>query len=791
MNKLPPYDLLLDAAAGWRVLETEHAAVVDGRLSLQTLQSLLPALADLHGSFGGAALTQGVALWGDELFVADPERHRIWHWRPCCPEILMLQTIGGLGAEPRQLNTPLGLVIGWRGDLVVMDSGNRRLQLFTLPGLALRRVIGPFPARPGSLPEEPPAAEPPPVPCALPPALPTGDWWQPVDAARAPQRSLYVADRRGWVWKIDRHGQPDPHYDGRLEADCVPLRVASDRHGNAYLLCQADAASPAVVRILDRYGKLVPLPGELFDAVQNWLHTHIAELAQPNPRPATFDEEAAARLAILPAALSRQMDADVRQFLAQELARRTETLSLDELWAELRNHAYDVLLPQAYGKYLPGFLKQALGGAARRLSLDGDQLMLLPAHSEACPPAPIASGLMVDANGHIVLPDGAAGPYLIHHPPVATFWPGGYVRFEALDGGRVGNPWHRLALEFHIPERTGVSLFAFTSDVPRPDLKAVDPAGSVDLLADPPRLGAWLAAPLNGPEWLVQNPPGRYLYLTVALKGPGDRTPLVERLYVYARRQSSLNFLPAVYQSDPASRQLLDRLLSLYDTIWGEIETEAEDLPRLLDPRGAPPEFLPWLASWFDLALEQSWSVAQLRAFIGEAVELFRWRGVIRGLRRLLQLHTGLPEPMPRIVENYRGLANAGLQNWLGSPPQGDIPNHFTILLPAKAMVTPDQRRALTQLVDRFIPAHTHYTLRPVHPGLRLGSASLRSSALGLDSVIADPLTWRLAYQNENLFPAGENVLGVGSVLPSVPATPGSGIRLGFTRLGVSPTDKE
>jgi hypothetical protein len=84
------------------------------------------------------------------------------------------------------------------------------------------------------------------------------------------------------------------------------------------------------VRLLDRYGKLVPLPNELFDPVQNWLALHVPELALPGIRPATFDEEAAARRALLPVELSDQMDVDLRQFLANELARRPEALTLDE-----------------------------------------------------------------------------------------------------------------------------------------------------------------------------------------------------------------------------------------------------------------------------------------------------------------------------------------------------------------------------------------------------------------------------------------------------------------------------
>ena len=139
-----PYDFILDSANGWRTLDATATSSENGSVQLQPLAERHPALTDPHGTFGGVTLPRGVAIWGDQIFIADPSRHRILHWQPCCGPARPLETIGGLGVGPRQLNTPSGLAISHRNDLVVVDSGNRRLLLFTLPGLALRRILGPF-----------------------------------------------------------------------------------------------------------------------------------------------------------------------------------------------------------------------------------------------------------------------------------------------------------------------------------------------------------------------------------------------------------------------------------------------------------------------------------------------------------------------------------------------------------------------------------------------------------------------------------------------------------------------
>jgi phage tail-like protein len=342
---------------------------------------------------------------------------------------------------------------------------------------------------------------------------------------------------------------------------------------------------------------------------------------------------------------------------------------------------------------------------------------------------------------------------------VVLFESEGVYGIGPLDSQRIGNPWHRVGLEMTVPDRTSVQLLSLTSDVLQPDIKAKD------LLPESAStLAGWQSAPLNAPEWLIQSPPGRYLYLALVLKGVGTLTPAIQHLYVYAHRQSSLRYLPPVYQADETSRSVLDRLLSLTDTLFGEIESEIEEFARFLDAQGAPADFLPWLSSWFDLALEQSWSEAQRRAFVQNIVSLYHQRGTLRGLRRLLQLHTNVPEPMPQIVEHYRGFGVPALEAWFGEAPEGDAAHHFSVLLPAYTIDTPEKRAIVARLIDANKPAHTHYTLRPLSPGIRLTNFS-DSTTLGMESRLG---FWKLPTN----MPQG-NRLGVGSGLNTWSLPPG------------------
>lgn len=784
---IKPYDLLLDGATGWRALELDGVSSSDGRLSLQALESLTPSMSEPNGTFGGHALPRGVAIWEDGIIMSDTVRHRILHWSHCCGEPRPLPTVGGsvlsadgefipAGEAPRWLDTPLGITINFRNDLVAADSGHNRVVLFTLPGLAIRRVIGPL--RPSTGDGNVGAGQ----------SDPAAAYWIPKDVSAGPAGGLYVADATGFIWKLDSQGRPDPSYHGRLPGGSVPRRVLVDAQARAYVVCDG-GEGPEDIVIMDRRGRLMSPIGQLQDNVDRWLQLHIPEIMAQTREGGSFEEEAEARASLLPRELSELMDQELAatEKLIEEEAiaqirsgsqssrRQLET----EIWQLRRNETYDETLAGAYHGLLPEFIASVLPQS--RLVLDGDQLNLRWEDRCQSPAEPMETGLMIDSEGRLELDGEASGPYLIHRPPVARYQTSGIFRTEALDSGRLGNPWHRVVLEMDALERTSVRLFSFTSDVPRPDISAEG------LQDEPPAAEGWKRAPDNSEEWLIQSLPGRYLYLALALKGPGDRTPSVGRIFAYAQRDSSLKYLPAAYHADETGRDVLDRLLSLTDTIFGEIESGIQEFPSNLDVGGAPADFLPWLASWFDLTLEQSWTEDQRREVIKNIMTLYRWRGTINGLRMLLQLHCRLQEPMPQVVEHFRGenlvvdqsegkAVSAAMRLWHGQP-SGDPSAHFTVVLPENAINTDEKRYIVQRLIDANKPAHTRHALRTMVTGVRLSSAKGCGAALGIDSRLGSPSNWVLPEEDRI-----DRVLTGRNVLPAGP-NPRASVILGQTRL--------
>ncbi len=178
-----------------------------------------------------------------------------------------------------------------------------------------------------------------------------------------------------------------------------------------------------------------------------------------------------------------------------------------------------------------------------------------------------------------------------------------------------------------------------------------------------------------------------------------------------------LRYLPAIYQED----DLMGRFLMLFGSFWKPLERQIDDLWLYFDPRLTPAEFLPWLASWLRLVLDESWPEEKQRQLIRSAIFLYRKRGTKQGLEEYLTIYTGVK---PHIVEHRAYDFRLGPESQLGpgiALGKGNMPHTFTISLRLPA-VSPEEddkkelarqrRQKIEAIIDAEKPAHTTYTLR-------------------------------------------------------------------------------
>lgn len=209
---------------------------------------------------------------------------------------------------------------------------------------------------------------------------------------------------------------------------------------------------------------------------------------------------------------------------------------------------------------------------------------------------------------------------------------------------------------------------------------------------------------------------------TVIRQSPAPGEKVDVRAGVFAIKlqvsdKSIVRFLPSIYQrSDLGGRNFLGEFLWIFQHIFNQTEEKLQNIERYFDPLLTPPDFLPWLASWVAMTLEDDWPEIKRRDIIKKAVELYHLRGTLRGMKIYLKIFTGFE---PIIHENewpFNGIV-VGVYSTIG---EDTILMHaankaytFVVELPLTlADVTDEQIRRIHRIIEREKPAHTQYYLK-------------------------------------------------------------------------------
>ncbi len=402
-------------------------------------------------------------------------------------------------------------------------------------------------------------------------------------------------------------------------------------------------------------------------------------------------------------------------------------------------------------------------------------------------------GLATDSKGNLYAST-HEGIALLSIEQRFTKKPGVYYS-KTLDSGIRNCQWHRLALQKDLPPKTVLEAYFYADDSFQLkediDENLSDAGKSTQEKADfidqkiPESL--WIGPEKNPADMLFRGKTGRYLWLKLILSTFDEKVrPTVKQMKVLYPRISYLRYLPAIYQEDPASREFLERFLSLFESTFYDREVEISQLFKYFDPESTSPGFLPWLAAWLNMALEEEWPEEKKRQFIQQASTLYKLKGTPNGIRTFIEIYTGKQAVIleharvgkPMILrenfheENFRLgidsllirtpvrgfrlgddsiLGRVALRDTVQSPedPFLQMAHRFTIILDFSTAEWTRYQKGLKRILDEEKPAHTVYNLRFVNEmrvgmgtyvGINTRVADHRPMQLGVDSILGTGL---------------------------------------------------
>jgi phage tail-like protein len=160
--------------------------------------------------------------------------------------------------------------------------------------------------------------------------------------------------------------------------------------------------------------------------------------------------------------------------------------------------------------------------------------------------------------------------------------------------------------------------------------------------------------------------------------------------------------LPGLYHDD----DFLQRFTSALDQVLAPILSTLDNLTAYFDPFLAPSDFVPWLAEWVGLKLDEDWPLERQRALVARSFEIHRWRGTAKGLAAQVALFTGCE---PEVVDS-------GGCSWSSTPgatPPGSSEPRVIVRIRTADPASVDRDR-LDQIVAEAKPAHVTHEIEVV-----------------------------------------------------------------------------
>ena len=199
---------------------------------------------------------------------------------------------------------------------------------------------------------------------------------------------------------------------------------------------------------------------------------------------------------------------------------------------------------------------------------------------------------------------------------------------------------------------------------------------------------------------------GRYIWVRIDIVILDEHPVSIDKIKLLLKSESMMDHLPEVYRAEDGENGFMTRFMSIFDSIFFDMDQRIAKARSSLDYRTARGEMLRYLAGWVTDETSAYLSDEQLREKISHAVSEYRMTGTRRGLSEWISREYGVT---PNIIEYFsvRKLAAEGGDREVYQRLFGSDPYKFYILLPEKTFADTREANLFTERLKNRIPAYT------------------------------------------------------------------------------------
>lgn len=260
------------------------------------------------------------------------------------------------------------------------------------------------------------------------------------------------------------------------------------------------------------------------------------------------------------------------------------------------------------------------------------------------------------------------------------------------------NRWHRMLIDYDLPDECTIAIDAAASDE--------EPEPTDD---------AYIHVESLHSDLLLPELKGRYLYLRIYLTGDQSHrnSPVIRSIKLLYPRSTYLEYLPAYYQEDEAGAAMLERFLSIFETVFSTLEDTRNSTLSLIDSSDTSKANLAWLSRWLGLTYDDSWDEERWRVLMREAPGLFGIRGTREGIERIIEIYSQM---RPLIYEPMHA-------HCMKKGAIADMDNYsFCLFLKPEQYNTTQEVETIRRIVEEWKPAYTKARVVPLEHRIVLGS---------------------------------------------------------------------